>query len=185
MKKLGLLLGSCAFLLVLTGCGSKSQGSMWYIEISDPSSSFSGNVGDMYLNSTTEDLFQLTESGWIKVGNIKGQNIAANNLDINVSQDGYWIINGKKTDKKAIGEDGKNGIDASGESVGKDGKDGVNGKTPSIKIGTNGNWFINGKDTSIKANGNDGTSFYVGYDNYFWNGKDRTNYEFAADRRSI
>lgn len=35
------------------------------------------------------------------------------NIDISISSDGYWVINGEKTNTKAKGEDGKDGIDSS------------------------------------------------------------------------
>ncbi|MBO5235696.1 MAG: leucine-rich repeat protein [Spirochaetaceae bacterium] len=72
---------------------------------------------------------------------------------ISISEDGYWIINGEETDKKAIGADGSAGKDAD-----------------IWTIGENGNWFKNGQDTGNQAvatdgeNGKDGTdgiSYYV------------------------
>jgi len=40
------------------------------------------------------------------------------NIIIEISEDGYWVINGEKTDVKALGEKGEDGTD------GKDGEDG-------------------------------------------------------------
>lgn len=202
MKKSKKILISCITLILCTlstvGCTNKSQGTMWYVENTDPNSSYSANVGDMYLNSTTDDLFQLTESGWNKIGNIQGQAAEIIQPDVEISADGYWIIDGQKTDKKAIGEDGKDGQDGKDNSGGKNGKDGKNGQdgkdgvngtngkdgidgkdgvTPTIEIGNNGNWFINGEDSGIKVTGANGTSIYVGYDNYIWNGNVKTNYK--------
>ena len=64
---------------------------------------------------------------------------------IEISDDGYWIINGVKTEHKAIGTDGKDGIDGTN---GKDGKDGV---TPTIDISDDGYWVINGQKTNVRA----------------------------------
>lgn len=94
---------------------------------------------------------------------------------IEISEDGYWIIDGAETEYKAIGVDGKNGVDGkdgvtSTIEISDDGywvinsqktehkaigQDGTNGLTP--VIGENGNWWIGTKDTGIKAAGVDGT----------------------------
>ena len=63
---------------------------------------------------------------------------------IDISSDGYWVIDGVKTEHKAIGENGINGID---------GDDGV---TPTIEISSDGYWVINGSKTDKKAIGTDG-----------------------------
>ena len=72
---------------------------------------------------------------------------------IEISNDGFWIINGNVTAYKAIGSDGKTG--SSGKN-GKDGEDGKDGITPTIEINTDGYWVINGKVTTVKAIGVDG-----------------------------
>lgn len=66
---------------------------------------------------------------------------------IEISDDGYWVINGVKSTVKAIGQDGINGTN------GVDGKDGV---TPTIEISDDGYWIINGEKTPVKAMGQDG-----------------------------
>ena len=66
-------------------------------------------------------------------GNVSTQTTVA------ISEDGYWIINGTKTNIKAVGTNGTNGED---------------GKTP--YIGENGNWFVGETDTGVKAEGVDG-----------------------------
>ena len=81
---------------------------------------------------------------------------------IEISADGYWIINGVKTEYKAIGTDGKDGVDgAPGKdgvdgAPGKDGEDGKDGVTPTIEISADGYWIINGVKTEYKAIGTDG-----------------------------
>ena len=103
-----------------------------------------------------------------------GKNGQSNTPTIEIGSDGYWYINGTKTDYKAngekgeqgekgdkgdkgdSGEQGEKGSDGVNDSDGKDGKDGVDGKTPEIKIGENGNWFIDGVDTNVKAQGEKG-----------------------------
>ena len=106
-----------------------------------------------------------------------GKDGQSNTPTIEIGSDGYWYINGTKTDYKANGEKGEQGEKGdkgdsgeqgeqgekgdSGEKGsdgvnGSDGKDGVDGKTPEIKIGENGNWFIDGVDTNVKAQGEKG-----------------------------
>lgn len=69
-------------------------------------------------------------------GNVSTQTSVA------ISEDGYWIINGTKTNIKAVGTNGTNG------------ENGEDGETP--YIGENGNWFIGETDTGVKAEGVDG-----------------------------
>ncbi len=69
---------------------------------------------------------------------------------IEISQDGYWVINGVKTEHKAIGVDGADGIN------GTNGTNGTDGVTPTIEISQDGYWIINGVKTEHKAIGVDG-----------------------------
>ena len=62
---------------------------------------------------------------------------------IEISPDGYWVINGNKTEYKAVGKDGTSGND---------------GITPTITISTDGYWIINGITTEYKATGTDGNN---------------------------
>ena len=82
---------------------------------------------------------------------------------IQISSDGYWIINGVKTEHKAIGTDGKDGTD------GTPGTNGSDGFTPTIEISADGYWIINGVKTEHKAIGTDGKDGVDGED-----GKDFT-----------
>ena len=98
---------------------------------------------------------------------------------IEISKDGYWVINGTKTEIKAAGIDGKDGKDGTNGVDGKDGKDGVdgedgangtngtngtNGVTPTITISDDGYWVINGTKTEYKAIGKDGVDGTPGID---------------------
>ena len=74
--------------------------------------------------------------------NESASNVSTDDVSIAISQDGYWVINGVKTNVKAAG------------SNGEDGENGTDGKTP--HIGENGNWFIGETDTGIKAEGQNG-----------------------------
>lgn len=68
---------------------------------------------------------------------------------IEISSDGYWVINGDKTEYKVVGQDGV------------DGSDGV---TPTITISTDGYWVINDEITEYKAVGKDGANGNNGND---------------------
>ena len=73
---------------------------------------------------------------------------------IEISEDGYWVINGTKTEYKAIGVDGIPGIDG---DDGAPGENGIDGETPTVEISEDGYWVINGTKTEYKAIGVDGT----------------------------
>ena len=68
---------------------------------------------------------------------------------IEISSDGYWIINGDKTEYKAVGNDGVNGND---------------GNSPTITISADGYWVINDEKTEYKAVGKDGANGNNGND---------------------
>ena len=95
---------------------------------------------------------------------------------VTISEDGYWVINGEKTEYKAVGTNGIDGssptieIDNNGywvingetteyKAIGTDGSngtDGIDGTTPTIAISDDGYWIINGEKTEHKAIGTDG-----------------------------
>ena len=80
------------------------------------------------------------------------------NADVwTITEDGYWAKNGEKTEYKAVGQDGKDGVD------GKDGKDGVDGKDG--KDGVNG---TNGKDGVNGTNGKNGIYYEPGTDGFWY-----------------
>ena len=61
---------------------------------------------------------------------------------IEISDDGYWVIDGVKTEHKAVGTDGKDG---------QDGKDGKDGTSPTIEVSSDGYLVINGIKTEYKV----------------------------------
>ena len=84
-----------------------------------------------------------------------------------IGEDGYWYMDGVKTDYYALGKDGKDG------APGKDGKDGVDGKDGKDgagvdgkdgKDGANGKDGVDGKDGKDGANGKDGVDGKDGKD---------------------
>ncbi|MDR0301371.1 MAG: hypothetical protein LBI04_03555 [Treponema sp.] len=112
----------------------------------------------------------------LSIGN---RNVSTDELltgNVSISDDGYWIINGVKTNHKAVGEDGRDGVDGVTPTIsisedgywvingqktahkarGENGQDGIDGATPTITISEDGYWIINGETTSYKAIGEDG-----------------------------
>ena len=63
---------------------------------------------------------------------------------VEISDDGYWVINGIKTEYKAVGENGTPG------------EPGEPGKTPTVEISDDGYWVINGIKSNVKASGSQG-----------------------------
>ncbi len=178
-KLLSLMLVLILFCSIFTGCG-KSEANVWLADSIAPTSSTKGNDGDMYLNTSNYDLYQMKNSKWIKIGNIKGEKgdkgDKGDTPTIEISEDGYWVINGKKTTTRAQGRDGKDGVSPlisisedgywviNSKKTGvlakaQDGKNGSNGKdgiAPTIEFSEDGYWIINGVKTKIKAKGEDG-----------------------------
>lgn len=60
-----------------------------------------------------------------------------------IGEDGYWYINGEKTDFRAVGRDGQNGCD---------------GYSDRWTIGDDGYWYRNGEKTTYRAVAQDGVS---------------------------
>lgn len=76
-----------------------------------------------------------TDVNWstpIPISAVDGKDGSAN---VEINDDGYWVINGEITGVKAEGEAGK---------------------APEITIGQNGNWYIDGFDSGTKAQGEAG-----------------------------
>ena len=80
---------------------------------------------------------------------------------ISISEDGFWIINNEKTNKKAIGE---------------------NGVTPKIEI-KDGFWHINGQKTNQKAQDDNGKTPKIEIKDGFWyiNGE-KTNQKAQGEK---
>jgi hypothetical protein len=74
-----------------------SPGSTWHQGQGDPDGAL-GIVGDFYINTETNDYYYKEESGWVKLGNLQGDN----------GQDG---VNGANGQNGTDGQDGTNGTD--------------------------------------------------------------------------
>ncbi|MBO4412965.1 MAG: serine protease, partial [Clostridia bacterium] len=70
--------------------------------------------------------------------------IGKDGTQITISEDGYWVIDGQKTEYKVAAEDGEKG------------EKGEKGDPASISIDEEGYWVIDGKPTNVKARGEDG-----------------------------
>ena len=98
-----------------------------------------GKVGDFYIETDDGDVWQLKADGWKVISNIKGpQGAPGSTPTITISNDGYWVIDGEVTNKKAVGEDGEDA------------------EAPVITISEDGYWEINGDKTTTKAKGEKG-----------------------------
>lgn len=168
-----------------TGGSGASNGS-WNTGDTDPSPDLSAPIGAIYLNTSSLELFQMTDVGWVSVGSIKGEK-------------GDKGDKGEKGDPGEDGADGKNAANfrprgewaASTEYVNNDlyidivsnngssylcvnshisgdtfemtnwmtlaEKGATGGDTPTIEIGENGNWWINGVDTGCPSVSSDVT----------------------------
>ncbi|MBR1983519.1 MAG: hypothetical protein IKA12_02400, partial [Clostridia bacterium] len=160
MKKLFLLIAtvlslSCSLLFV--GCSDQSGNT------NDDQIRQVYNTYVVYAESNGET--PLSYEDWL--ASIKGEKgdkgdkgeTGANGNDgvtpiIEISNDGYWVINGEKTEYKAIGKDG---VDGANGANGQDGKNGKDGATPIIEI-IGGYWYINGENSGVKAEGKDGNN---------------------------
>lgn len=49
--------------LILTGCSFGTKGNVWLVGTTAPDEKSKGRIGDMYLNTETFDLYQLSKSG--------------------------------------------------------------------------------------------------------------------------
>ena len=124
-----------------------------------------GEKGDIYIDTNTGDMYCYGTLGWVKTGNIKG-NDGKNGND---GKDGVSVLGVSKTSSEngvdtytITYSDGHtdnftvtNGKDGATGAQGIPGKD---GHTPTITIGVNGNWYVDGVDTGYKAQGETGAT---------------------------
>lgn len=101
-------------------------GGTWFNGEGEPQAEL-GREGDLYLDTTTSDIYEKTSDGWQLVGNLKGED----------GQDG---------------EDGKDGEDGQDGKDGADGQDGKDGKDCDCDESSNG---TNGNDSNKGKGGND------------------------------
>ncbi len=144
------------------------DGSQIYTGKGSPVDAVKGGKGDIYIDTDTGDMYCYGTLGWIKTGNIKG-NDGKNGNDGKDGKDGVSVLGISKTSSE-------NGVDtytitySDGHtdiftvSNGKDGATGAqgvagkDGHTPTITIGINGHWYVDGVDTGYNAIGVPGAS---------------------------
>lgn len=139
------------------------DGSQIYTGPGSPVNVVKGEKGDIYIDTNTGDMYCYGTLGWVKTGNIKG-NDGKNGND---GKDGVSVLGVSKTSSEngvdtytITYSDGHtdnftvtNGKDGATGAQGVPGKD---GHTPTITIGVNGNWYVDGVDTGYKAQGETG-----------------------------
>ena len=133
-----------------------------------------GNNGDFFIDLSSFNLYGPKNNGnWGQpIANLKGVDGKDGiTPKINI-KDGYWTINGEKTNQKAI-------LDAPTISICEDGfwvinnektnkkAIGENGVTPKIEI-KDGFWYINGEKTNQKAQGDNGKTPKIEIKDGFW-----------------
>ena len=143
-----------------------TQGSMILSGRGIPSAE-KGQTGDYYLDLSSSELYgPKTKDGWgnsvLNLKGEKGEN-GQNGITPTISEDGYWVVNGQKTNIVAVNKPhiGKNGNwwigneDLGVKAKGDKGQDGQNGRTPVLSI-IDGFWAIDGVKTTTKAQGEKG-----------------------------
>ena len=60
---------------IMSGCNKNNQppAAAWLVNNFAPTAETKGNVGDMWLNTATCDIYQLTVDGWVLCGNTKAE----------------------------------------------------------------------------------------------------------------
>lgn len=119
-----------------------------------------GSDGDLYVDTSTGDLYEMKESVWIKTGNIRGNDGKDGKDGVSVVSIAKTATEGKNDTYTIAYSDGStsqfvvtNGEDGSQGVQGVPGKD---GHSPNITIGDNGHWYVDGADTGIPARGEKG-----------------------------
>lgn len=119
-----------------------------------------GSDGDLYVDTSTGDLYEMKESVWVKTGNIRGSDGKDGKDGVSVVSIAKTATEGKADTYTITYSDGStsqfvvtNGEDGSQGVQGVPGKD---GHTPNITIGDNGHWYVDGADTGIPARGEKG-----------------------------
>ncbi len=144
------------------------DGSQIYTGKGSPIDAVKGDKGDIYIDTDTGNMYCYGTLGWIKTGNIKG-NDGKNGNDGKDGKDGVSVLEISKTSSEngvdtytITYSDGHvdnftvtNGKDGATGAQGVAGKD---GHTPTITIGVNGNWYVDGVDTGYKAQGETGAT---------------------------
>jgi len=124
-------------------------------------------------NNTYSMVLSLANGTVVTIGPNEIQDIAFNDGDITVTgtrmeellarmaavkvwtigDDGYWYVDGMKTEYSSVGPKGDKGEAGYPGMAGEKGKDGT-----VVTIGEDGYWYLDGQKTEFKATGGDGQS---------------------------
>lgn len=166
-----------------------SDGTKWYSGTTNPTAENTANDGDFYLNTTSFNLFKMTDGAWVSVGNMKAKDgttwyhgatepqntqgidgdFYLDTLTFNLYQkaNGTWQLQG--CIKAQDGTDGatwSSGSATLSQLNNADGKDGdfyLNTETYDIYTKTNGAWTFSANIKSHDGkDGQDGTKWYSG-----------------------
>lgn len=139
------------------------DGSQIYTGKGSPIDAVKGDTGDIYIDADTGDMYCYGTLGWIKTGNIKG-NDGKNGNDGKDGKDGVSVLGISKTSSEngvdtytITYSDGHTDIftvtNGKDGAIGAQGVAGKDGHTPTITIGVNGHWYVDGVDTGYNAIG--------------------------------
>ena len=149
-----------------------SAGATWLTATTDPTNDTIANENDLYLNTTSGNIFKKTSTGWDNIGNIKGAKGDTGSQGETGNAGATWLTG------TAITGTGENiSATITGSKVGDLY---FNTTTCDVYTCTAENtwkWLANIKGSK----GEDGTSVYVGYDGYIWCGTTKTEYKAQID----
>ncbi|MBQ8761817.1 MAG: hypothetical protein IJZ26_00665 [Clostridia bacterium] len=218
VMSMGVLLG-CTGMLV--GCGEAGPkgdtgatgpagpqgiaGSSFLTDEGVPASTYGAN-GDVYLDTTTFNLYKKVDGVWTELGNIKGGQgeTGPQGSEGPTGPQGEQGIQGETGPEGPQGPQGETGADGAtwltGNTVTGTGN-GINATVDNSKVGdlyfnietcdiyictaeNTWNWLVNIKgdkgEQGVQGEaGKDGVSIYVGYDGYVWSGTERTELKLA------
>ncbi len=89
-----LLLGNLA---LTAGCNNRERAAIWQVNACAPTANSEGKIGDMWLDISTYDIYQLTADGWTLCGNTKaedgadGMNGANGNQGVDGTDGAAWF----------------------------------------------------------------------------------------------
>ncbi len=94
--------------LALTGCSLEAKETVsptWHSGTSY--TEVKGVDGDFFFDTDDCNIYKKTDNDWILISNIKGLN-GEDGIAPTISEDGYWVVNGEKTNFKAEVEETEN-----------------------------------------------------------------------------
>ena len=147
-----------------TGCaalqevGSKTGSSSgWIVQSYDPTLDYPGNVGDMFLNKSTYDLYTKVDIGWQYVGNIKGASVTGpqgpQGEQGEVGPQGPQGVQGPQGEQGEVGPQGPQGVQGPQGEQGEVGPQGPQGVQGEVGVGI--------KNVSIAYKYKDGAKYTV------------------------